>query len=64
MNRIQQLKQGSYTLQSLLSRVSYGVICDQPYDPSRHTGETVRNDKWDKKMYATQQIDWLVRQVS
>ncbi|KAJ5930577.1 hypothetical protein N7466_006070 [Penicillium verhagenii] len=63
MNRIHQLKQGSHTLQSLFSRVSYGVICDQPYDPNRHTGESVRRDKLDKRMYAVQQIDWMVRQV-
>ncbi|KAJ5888612.1 hypothetical protein N7495_008653 [Penicillium taxi] len=62
LNRKQQLQQGSHTIHSLFSRVSYGVICDQLYDPSRHTGETVRHDKWDKKIYATQQIDWIVKQ--
>ncbi|KAJ5918391.1 hypothetical protein N7454_010766 [Penicillium verhagenii] len=31
----------------------------QPYDPNRHTGESVRRDKLDKRMYAIQQIDWM-----
>ncbi|THC99999.1 hypothetical protein EYZ11_000578 [Aspergillus tanneri] len=55
LNRIQQIKLGVSAFDSLCSRVSYGVICDQLYDPSRHASEPVRYDdetgkstRWDR----------------
>ncbi|KAH8429465.1 uncharacterized protein LDX57_007127 [Aspergillus melleus] len=62
MNRIQQLKQGASAFNSLYSRVSYGVICDQLYDPHRHSREPVRFDERDGKKFAIGQIDWLILQ--
>ena len=48
----------------LCSPVSYGVICDKVFDPTRHNGEPLRYDERDKKMYAVGQVDWLVLQGS
>ncbi|PWY96746.1 hypothetical protein BO94DRAFT_453098 [Aspergillus sclerotioniger CBS 115572] len=62
MNRIQELKQGAVPIQTLCSRVSYGVICDKVYDARQHTGEPVRYDERDKRTYAVKQIDWLILQ--
>ncbi|PLB51203.1 actin-like ATPase domain-containing protein [Aspergillus steynii IBT 23096] len=62
MNRVQQLKQGASAFNSLYSRVSYGVICDQLHDANRHLREPVRFDERDGKKFAVGQIDWLVLQ--
>ncbi|KAK2801616.1 hypothetical protein FQN50_007677 [Emmonsiellopsis sp. PD_5] len=62
MNRIQNLKRGVAAFGSRCCRVSYGVLCDKPYNPKAHVGEAVRYDERDKKTYAENQIDWLIVQ--
>ncbi|KKK15548.1 hypothetical protein ARAM_004684 [Aspergillus rambellii] len=62
INRIQEIKHGATALQSLYTRNSYGVICDQLYDPEKHVGQPVRYDERNKKRYAVQQIEWLIFQ--
>ncbi|KAJ5771837.1 hypothetical protein N7520_002366 [Penicillium odoratum] len=64
MNRIRQLKEDWSTIPMVCSRVSYGIICDKLYDPTRHLGESIRYDERDKSTYAVEQIDWLVIQGS
>ncbi|THC90325.1 hypothetical protein EYZ11_010204 [Aspergillus tanneri] len=63
LDRIQQIRYGVVTFGSRCSPVSYGIICDQIYDPEKHIGESVRLDSRDKQMYAVDQVDWLVIQV-
>ncbi|KAA8647819.1 Hsp70 family protein [Aspergillus tanneri] len=62
LDRIQQIRYGVVTFGSRCSPVSYGIICDQIYDPEKHIGESVRLDSRDKQMYAVDQVDWLVIQ--
>ncbi|KAL4982809.1 hypothetical protein BDW68DRAFT_194927 [Aspergillus falconensis] len=62
LERIQQLKHGLTMLGSRCSPVSYGIICDQLYDPNRHLGERVRRDPHDNTLYAVDQVEWLVIQ--
>ncbi|PGH23948.1 hypothetical protein AJ80_02010 [Polytolypa hystricis UAMH7299] len=62
MNRAQQLERGVVYLGSRCCRVSYGIICSVPYNAQRHLGEPVKIDSRDKKTYAINQIDWIVKQ--
>ncbi|EED18796.1 conserved hypothetical protein [Talaromyces stipitatus ATCC 10500] len=62
LDRTQQLQQGVVIFESRCSPVSYGIICDEIYDPVRHVAEPIRLDPRDNNIYATRQIDWLVIQ--
>ncbi|KAF5855679.1 hypothetical protein ETB97_008614 [Aspergillus alliaceus] len=62
LDRIQQIKHGVITFGTRCSPASYGIICDQIYDPAKHIGEPVRRDSRDNKIYAMDQVDWLVIQ--
>ncbi|KAL2382635.1 hypothetical protein RJZ90_003140 [Blastomyces dermatitidis] len=42
--------------------VSYGILCDKAYKPRIHLGQPVRYDARDKKIYAVDQIDWIIIQ--
>lgn len=64
LDRIQQLKRGVVMFGSRRSPVSYGIICDLIYDPEKHIGEPVRRDPRDNNLYAIDQIEWLIIQVS
>lgn len=44
--------------------LSYGVVCRELYDPSKHQGQPVELDKFDKKQYAEGQMSWFLKQVS
>lgn len=49
-------------LASRIARASYGVIVRQMYTPSRHFGEDIRTDAFDKsKRWAINQIQWLIK---
>ncbi|KAL4794868.1 hypothetical protein BDV19DRAFT_389766 [Aspergillus venezuelensis] len=61
MNRTQQLKSHAPVFNHLYSPVSYGVIVDWVYDPKKHVGELTRYDERNRKTYAVNQIEWIVR---
>ncbi|RJE19671.1 hypothetical protein PHISCL_07991 [Aspergillus sclerotialis] len=62
LDRTQQIKRRVVTFGSRCAPVSYGIICDKIYNPSKHVGEPVRLDPRDNETYAVDQIDWLVIQ--
>ncbi|KAK5072461.1 hypothetical protein LTR64_005068 [Lithohypha guttulata] len=62
MDRVQKLKEGVGVYTGKCSRVSYGVLCRQPYDKKIHNGEFVEVDPLDKQRWAIEQIDWLIRE--
>lgn len=63
MDRIQQLKRGILTFGFRCAPVSYGIICHKIYNRDIHVGERVQMDVRDKRLYALDQIDWLVVKV-
>jgi hypothetical protein len=64
LDRIQQLKRGVVMFGSRCSPISYGIVCDLIYDADKHMGEPVRQDPRDNRLYAVDQIEWIVLQVS
>lgn len=63
MDRTQQLKRGVLTFGFRCAPVSYGIICHKVYNREIHVGERVQMDVRDKRLYALDQIDWLVVKV-
>ena len=63
MNRTQEISRGTSIYKDKCCRVSYGVICRELYDEHKHRGEPVSEDPLDKKLWAENQIDWLIKQV-
>ena len=65
IDRMQKLKFDKSVLRVRKCRQSLGIICDQPYDKTRvaHQRAKLRSDILDGKTYATEQIDWFVKQV-
>lgn len=63
MARTQKLRGGTdiYTLRC--SPVSYGILCRELYDPSKHQGDTVVQDEFVDLKWALGQVNWIVRQV-
>ncbi|CAG7557804.1 unnamed protein product [Fusarium equiseti] len=59
----QKLETGDMpVLATYVARSSYGVVCRQKYDPTRHMGERLVDDKFDLSLqWADDQIDWLIR---
>ena len=62
MDRIQTLSKGMAIYTGKCCRVSYGVLCRQPYDKIAHRGERVTKDSIDGLVWAEDQIDWLVKE--
>ncbi|KAL2847805.1 hypothetical protein BJY01DRAFT_234186 [Aspergillus pseudoustus] len=62
LDRIQQLKRGVVMFGSRCSPISYGIVCDLIYDADKHLGEPVRQDPRDNRLYAIDQIEWIVLQ--
>lgn len=63
MDRIQIISRGSLVFKERCCRLSYGMICRELYDETRHIGEDVTRDNRDGKKWAVNQIDWFVVQV-
>lgn len=61
--RTQALKGGPEVLSSRRCSVSYGVLCRENYDQTKHQGEDVEQDPYDKKRYAEKQVSWFIKQV-
>ncbi|KAI9738416.1 MAG: hypothetical protein M1834_008919 [Cirrosporium novae-zelandiae] len=62
MSRVQEINQNTVVFDERCSRMSYGVICREPYDRLRHIGDDVICDPRDRKMWANDQIDWFIKQ--
>ncbi|KAK5125632.1 hypothetical protein LTR85_011906 [Meristemomyces frigidus] len=60
--RTQALKGGPEVLSSRRCPVSYGVLCREAYDQTKHQGEDVEQDPFDKKRYAEKQVSWFIKQ--
>ena len=64
LDRVQQIKENRLVYKQRYCRCSYGVVVRQKYDPKFHIGEPLTNDPRDKRVWAEQQIDWFIIQVS
>ncbi|OJD26622.1 hypothetical protein ACJ73_01990 [Blastomyces percursus] len=62
MNRLQHLHREVIPFRSRCSPVSYGILCDKAYKPRVHLGQPMRYDPRDRKIFAVDQIDWIVIQ--
>ncbi|KAF7506955.1 hypothetical protein GJ744_011086 [Endocarpon pusillum] len=61
MDRIQFISRGRNVYQDRRCRTSFGVLVNKPYDEHKHRGEPVRIDPLDKKKWAQNQIEWLIK---
>lgn len=62
-DRAQELGQFVKAITERRARVSYGVVVNQRWDPQKHQGQKVYKDPRDKKQWALNQIEWLIREV-
>lgn len=62
MDRTQALSRGVAVYTGRCSRVSYGVLTRLPYDKVNHRGARVTKDPLDGKLYAEDQIEWLIKE--
>ncbi|MCJ1381372.1 hypothetical protein MMC17_004482 [Xylographa soralifera] len=62
INRIQEVRYGQEVIKMRCCRASYGTICQKKWDTKIHIGEQVREDPFTRTKYATEQIDWLIKQ--
>lgn len=62
-DRAQELGQLVRAITERRARVSYGVVVNQRWDPQKHQGQRVYKDPRDKKQWALNQIEWLIREV-
>lgn len=62
-DRAQELGQLVKAITERRARVSYGVVVNQRWDPQKHQGQRVYKDPRDKKQWALNQIEWLIREV-
>ena len=62
-DRAQELGQLTKTITHRCARVSYGVVVNQRYDPQRHYNQVIYKDPRDKKKWALNQIEWLIKEV-
>lgn len=65
LDRQQRMETGNReVLESRIARMSYGVVVQEPYNPTVHLDEDVRQDPYDsKKKWAVNQIQWLIYKV-
>ena len=63
MERKQMLHRGRGVYDERCCRLSYGVVCRELYDPIKHMGEKTVVDPLDKRKWAQEQIDWLIKEV-
>ncbi|CAK3794283.1 Hypothetical predicted protein [Lecanosticta acicola] len=59
--RAQAYRTGTEFLAQRCSPVSYGIVCREPYDPKRHQGQMIVQDEHDKRLWAADQIAWIVK---
>jgi len=62
-DRAQELGQQTRTITHRCARVSYGVVVNQRFDPERHHNQVIYKDPRDKKKWALNQIEWLIKEV-
>lgn len=62
-HRAQQIERGVTAITSPCASVSYGVVVNQIYKQEDHFRQKVMRDKRDKKIWAVDQIEWLIRKV-
>jgi len=62
-DRAQELGQRTRTIMHRCARVSYGVVVNQRYDPHRHHNQVIYKDPRDKKQWALNQVEWLIKEV-
>lgn len=56
--------QFSVGVRSRISRASYGVVCQEDFDDSKHLAEDKFWDDEQQSWKAKNQMKWLVRKVS
>jgi hypothetical protein len=55
------LERKNSILRTRLARASYGIVTEQLYSKKRHFNPHTKLDPHNKKIYATDQIEWLVK---
>ncbi|KAK1758161.1 hypothetical protein QBC47DRAFT_410878 [Echria macrotheca] len=55
------LEHTSSILRTRIARASYGVVIREPYSTKRHFNQPQIVDIWDEKVYATEQVRWIVK---
>jgi hypothetical protein len=64
LDRLQKLDSGETgVLAARRARASYGIVCRFKYNPDVHQNEHLITDPMDGQVYATGQIDWVIRKV-
>ncbi|KAH0545359.1 hypothetical protein FGG08_000500 [Glutinoglossum americanum] len=61
MDRIQKLTLGQSIMETRCCRASYGMVCMELYNSTKHIGMETWTDPLDQKMYVKEQIDWFVK---
>jgi hypothetical protein len=61
--RSQQIGRDITAIEKRCAPVNYGVVVNQRYDQNLHFGQRVVRDKRDKRKWAIDQIEWLIRKV-
>jgi hypothetical protein len=62
-DRIQKLTLGPSIMGKRCCRASYGMVCMELYNRTKHVGLPTWTDPLDKKVYVLDQIDWFVKKV-
>ena len=63
LERAQEIGKGITPIRERCARVSYGLVVNQPYNPTKHAGQKMVKDPRDKKKWAIGQVEWLIHEV-
>ncbi|MCJ1387118.1 hypothetical protein MMC17_010247 [Xylographa soralifera] len=61
IDQIRKSTFGTAVITSRRSRASYGILCSERYDASKHIGEYIYTNTLDMLEYAKDQITWLIK---
>jgi hypothetical protein len=57
-----QRLRGTSAIPTRPCEISYGILCSERYDRTRHTGQSAVKSELDGNKYAINQIHWFIRQ--
>ena len=63
MSRIQTTRGGPDMYQLRCCPISLGIVCREIYDETKHQGEDIVEDPYDKRQWAERQINWIITQA-
>jgi hypothetical protein len=62
MSKIQTTRGGPDMYSLRCCPVSFGIVCREIYNPSKHQGEDIVQDPYDGRRWAERQINWIITQ--